>query len=108
MERVRPALRDGIDHAAGGPAVFRRVIRDVDVNLTNRGETDPIGDACASALVRQERLVVVAAVDGGLVQQAADAAKTDRSERTIWGGRGRQECELDQRRPLLGRSLNEA
>ena len=77
------------------------------MNLTNRGKTDPIGDACASPLVRQERLVVVAAVDGGLVQRASDAAKTNRSERTIRRGRGRQDAKLDQRRPLLGRSLNE-
>ena len=82
------------------------------MNLTNRGETDPIGDACASALVRQERLIVVAAVDGGLVQQAADAAKTDRSERTIRGGRGRQDCEVGPAAAVVGkiveRSLIEA
>lgn len=33
-------------------------------------------------------------VDSGLVQQAADSAKTHRPERTSWGGRGRQECRV--------------
>lgn len=60
VERVRPTLRDGIDHAAGGPAVFRRVVRDANLNLTNRGNADPIADACASALGGQECLVAVA------------------------------------------------
>ena len=103
VKRVRSALRDGIDHAAGAAAIFRRVIRDVDVNFTNRGETDPVGDACASALVRQKGLIVVAAIDRIAVEQAADASKTDRAQRTIRGGRGRQECEVGPAAAVVGK-----
>src|ERR1041385_1874423 len=70
MKFVGAGFRDGVDNTARGASVFGRVIRSVDLVLTNRRLANYITDARAALLFREEGLIVVAAVDGAVVQQS--------------------------------------
>ena len=69
MEAVGAALGDGVGYAAGRAAVFRRVVGSVDLELANRGLTNHVVNTRASALFREECLVIVAAIHRIVIQQ---------------------------------------
>src|SRR5688572_7404504 len=94
VQIVGSAFGDGVGHAAGGAAVFRRIIRGVDLKLADRRLTDRIAQTGAAAFFAEERLVVVAAVNGVVVEQAGNAAETDQPEATVGNRAGRQNREV--------------
>ena len=100
---VRPALRDGVQHTASGTAVFRRGIRHEDSNFANRPESNPVADARAAALFREEGLVVVTAVYAVVVQQAADAEEADPPGKTINSRGGRENGEVGPATAVVGK-----
>ncbi len=86
-----PRLCDGVDDAAGRAAVLGRVARRVDLKLADGRLADRVADARAAALLGEERLVVVAAVDGVVIQQTRDAAERDEAEGAVGHRAGRED-----------------
>ena len=77
MQLVRSALGDGIDHAAGGAPVLRRIVRSVHLEIGNRIQAQGIRDTGAPAFLTEEELVVVSAVHGAVVRVAVYAAEIE-------------------------------
>ncbi len=94
MELIGSALGDGVNHAAGRAPVLGGVVRGVDLELAYGVLADHVADARAAALFREEGLVVVAAVNRVVIQQAGDAAKTYQPERAVGNRAGRQDGEV--------------
>ena len=86
MELIATRTGDGVHHAPGGPPVFGRVVRSVHLELLHRRLGGGVADAGAAALLGEERLVVVHAVEGVVVEQHADAAKTQQAIAVLVGG----------------------
>src|SRR6185503_14318076 len=77
--------------------------------FANRSLADRVTDARAAAFFGEERLIIVAAVDGVVVQQPGDATETDQTEGTVRHCAGRQQREVRPTttvdRQLVNRSL---
>src|SRR5437764_15278800 len=80
MVLIRAALRDRVDHSAGGPPVFCGVVRSVHLKFLNGSLGAGIADARAAALFGKEGLIIVAAVHRVVVEQCAHAAEADESK----------------------------
>ena len=80
MNIIGAALGDRVDDAAGRTAIFRGVVGGVDLELLHGDLRRRVTGAGASALFREERLVVVGAVHGDIVQQGAHSAEADQTE----------------------------
>ena len=77
VQMVGAAAGDSVDDTAGGAAVFGGVVRGVDLKLAHGGLTGEVGGAGAAALLGEEGLVVVCAIEGVVVEKNADAAKAE-------------------------------
>ena len=100
---VRAALRHGVDDAARGAAVFRRIVRGRHLKFAHGVGADRIRKTRAAALFGEERLCVIAAVHGVAVQQARDAAEADQAKVAVGRRTGVINANVDQRRVLVGR-----
>ncbi len=69
MELVGAALGDGVDDSACGATVFRGIVRSVDLKFLHGSLRNRVADAGAAAFFREESLVVVATVNGTVVEQ---------------------------------------
>src|SRR5882762_8668817 len=94
MELVCATLRNSVGNTARGASVLSRVTRSVDLEFFNRRLADYVRNAGAAALFSEERLIVVASVNGIVVEQARDATETDQAERAVRNGAGGQDREL--------------
>ncbi len=86
MKLVCARLCDGVDDASRGTPVLGREVWGINLKLTNRCLTDWIRAASASSLFREKALVIVAAINGAVIQQAGDTAKTNQTEVAIGCG----------------------
>ena len=68
---VGPRLRDDVDHAAGGAAELGVRAGGDDLELLHRVERDVDGGALSADLLAEEPVVVVAAVEADVVEDAA-------------------------------------
>src|SRR5690242_141161 len=96
VQLVAATLGHGVDHAAGGTAVFRGIIRCIDLKFLDGSFAGGVADARAAALFAEESLIVVGAIDGVVVEQAGDAAKAHEAETAI---RHRARCAQRERGP---------
>jgi hypothetical protein len=78
VEGVAAGPGDGVDDAAGGAAILRRIVRGVDLELLDADWRNREGSAGAAAGLRVVGLVVVGAVDGVVVQQKLMPRKLSR------------------------------
>ena len=76
-ERVRARLGDDVDDAAGRAAVFGRRAAGDDLELLDGIERDVDRRALSAGLLAEEPVVVVAAVEADVVEDAALAGKRD-------------------------------
>ena len=77
LDRVRAGLGDDVDHAAGRPSELgRRAARD-DLELLHRVERDVDRRALTARLLTEEPVVVVAAVEADVIEDAALPGKRD-------------------------------
>jgi hypothetical protein len=83
VEFVSSALGDGVNNATSRTSILSRIAGSIYLKLTNRGLTDRIADACASAFLCEEGLIVVASVDRAVIQQSRDAAKANQTKCTV-------------------------
>ena len=91
-EGVRAGLGDGVDGAARGTPEFGGEVADADLEFLDRGLADRVGRTRTSAGFREERLVVIGAVDGVVVVQTGNAAIADQTEIAVVGnGRAEQD-----------------
>ena len=74
---VRARLGDHVDHAAGGAAELRVRAGGDDLELLDGVERDVDGRALAAHLLAEEAVVVVAAVEADVVEDAALAGERD-------------------------------
>src|ERR1700751_2446954 len=79
MQMIGAASGDRVHDTAGRAAVFGGVVRGVDLELAHGGLARKIGSTRAAALLGEEGLVVVRAVERVVVEQHADAAKAEES-----------------------------
>ena len=77
VQMVGAAAGDSVDDTAGGAAIFGGVVRGVDLKLAHRRLTGEVGGAGTAALLGEEGLVVVCAIEGVVVEKNADAAKAE-------------------------------
>ena len=77
MRLVRARLGDDVDHAAGGAAELGVGAGRDDLELLDRFERDVDGGALAAHLLAEEAVVVVAAVEADVVEDAALAGEVD-------------------------------
>ena len=77
MTLVRARLGDDVDDAAGGAAEFGVGAGRDDLELLDRFERDVDGRALPADLLAEEAVVVVAAVEADVVEDAALAGEVD-------------------------------
>ena len=75
---VRAGLGDDVDHASGSAAELGRRAGGDHLELLDRVERDVDRGALAARLLAEEPVVVVAAVEADVVEDAALAGKADR------------------------------
>ena len=80
MILVGTALGDSIDDGAGGAAVLGGIVGGVDLEFLDSGLGGGITNASSAAFFGKEGLIVVAAINGVVVQKSAHATETDQSE----------------------------
>ena len=93
VEAVRSGLGHSVGHAASRAAVFRRIVRGVDLKFPDGGLADRITDSRPAFFLREESLVIVSAVHRVVIQQSRDAAEADQSECSVRNGAGGGERE---------------
>ena len=76
MQSVAAALGHSIDDRSRSPPIFRGVVRRVDLKFLYRSFRAGIADPGPPAFFGEKCLIVVSAIDGVVVQQRADTAKT--------------------------------
>jgi hypothetical protein len=77
LERVRSRLRDDVDDAAGRAAEFRGSAAGDDLELLDGIQRDVDRRALTTRLLAEESVVVVAAVEADVVEDAALTGKRD-------------------------------
>src|SRR5436853_2461219 len=83
MNLVGSGFGNGVCHSARGASEFSGVVLRIDLELLDRFLADHIIEPRASALFREERLVVVSAVYRVVIQKARYASEAYQSERTV-------------------------
>src|SRR5260370_27772705 len=94
VQLVCSRLGDCVGNATRRTSILGRVTRSVNLKLANRGLANNIRNARAAALFSEERLIVVAAIHGVVVQEARDATKTDQAKSAIRNCAWRKDPEL--------------
>src|SRR6266496_171733 len=94
MKFIGSALGDSVNHAARGASVFSRVVGSVDLVLADRCLANHIANARAASLFREERLIVVSAINRAVVQQTRDAAKTYQAKCAVGGRAGSENSKV--------------
>src|SRR5205085_4768139 len=97
---------NGVDYAACGASVFSRIARCVDLKLADGCLADRVADARTTTLFGEEGLVVIAAVNCVVVQQAGDAAEADQAEGAIGHCAGSEQCEIGPTAAVDGQLVN--
>src|SRR2546425_8093176 len=77
MNLVRTGFSDDVDYAAGGAAEFRVGAACNHLELLHRVQRDGDGRALAAELLAEETVVVIAAVEADVVEDAALAVEVD-------------------------------
>src|SRR5690349_4951804 len=106
VQLVRSTLCDGVHHASGSSPILRRIVRRIDLELLNRSFAARITDSRPAALLTEERLIVVRAIHGVIVQQSGDSAKADQPKSAIWHCPRCPEREERPPSPVDGQILN--
>src|SRR5438309_1040025 len=109
MKFIASAFRYRVRDAAGGAAVFRGIVRGVYLKLTNCSLANNVVDAGASALLREERLIVVAAIDCIVVEQSGVPTEADQTKVLVRNRSGSEQSKIRPTRAidwqLVNRSL---
>src|SRR5947207_8911811 len=106
MKLVRAALGNGVNHSAGRAAVLRRVIRSVHLELANRSLAGYVAKTGAAFFFGEEGLIVIATIDGVVVQQSRNSAEADQAEVTIRDGTWSQQPKIRPARTSDGQVVN--
>src|SRR5258708_7461524 len=80
MVLIGSALGDGIDDGAGGAAILGGIVGSIDLKFLDCGLGARVADTRAAALLGEESLIVVAAVNRIVVQKSAHATETNQSK----------------------------
>src|SRR5260370_21088071 len=83
VKLVCPRLCYSINNAAGGTAIFGRIVGGVHLKLAHRSLADYVADARATTLFREECLIVIATINRVVIQHSGNSTEADQAKRAV-------------------------